>query len=68
MYDRKQLRKGTATEMEHVKPGWTSQHKQRFAERIAKAHLREYKSYYIVLPGAEQRMQAIDRSMKSRRR
>jgi len=64
MYDRKQLRIGTAIEMEHVKKTWTAQHQQRFAQNIAKAHLREYRSYYMVLPSAEKRMAAIDKRMR----
>ncbi len=67
MYDRKQLAIGTRIEMEHVQPGWSQERKQRFAEGIAKQHLREFKSYYMVLPGAEKRMAAIDKSMQKKK-
>jgi hypothetical protein len=67
MYDRRQLSIGTRIEMEHVDPRWTQEHKKRFAEKIARQHLAEFKSYYMVLPGAEKRMAAIDKSMQKRR-
>jgi hypothetical protein len=64
IYNKKQLAIGTRIEMEHVKPSWTPQHKHNFAQGIAKQHLAEYKSYYMVLPGAEKRMAVMDRRMK----
>lgn len=67
MYDKRQLAIGTRIEMEHVKPHWSADKKKRFAQNIAKAHLREYKSYYMVLPGAERRMAMIDARMKRKR-
>lgn len=66
MYDKRQLAIGTKIEMEHVNPKWSAERKKRFAERIAKAHIREYRSYYMVLPWAERRMAAIDKRMKKR--
>lgn len=67
MYDKRQLAIGTKIEMEHVNPKWSADKKKRFAERIARQHLQEFKSYYIVLPGAERRMAAIDARMKRRK-
>lgn len=68
MYNRNYLKIGMKIEMEHVNPHWTPEHKKRFAEKIAKDHLREYKSYYAVMPWAESKMKAIDRSMKRKNR
>lgn len=64
MYDKRQLAIGTKIEMEHVNPNWSSTRKKHFAERIAKQHLQEFKSYYVVLPWAERRMAAIDAKRK----
>lgn len=68
MYDKKQLRIGTKIEMEHANPKASKEYNQRRAERIAKQHLSEYKSYYMILPGAERRMAAVDKQMAKRKR
>ena len=67
MYNKKQLAIGTKIEMEHATPTSSPEYNKRRAIRIAKQHLKEYKSYYIVLPVAEKRMAAIDRAMKKKK-
>lgn len=67
MYDKKQLRIGTKIEMEHANPRASPEYNKKKAERIAKQHLGEFKSYYMILPGAERRMAAVDKQMARKR-
>lgn len=66
MYNRHWLRVGTKIEMEHAEKNRTATFNRNQAVRIAKNHLKEHPSYYMVLPGAEKRMAAIDRAGKKR--
>jgi len=53
IYNKRQLRMGTKIEMEHTKS-------KRFAQKIAKDHLREFPNYYTHLIKMEKKLKSME--------